>query len=45
MKLGKFPSALLVAQKLNVQEMIDEAMNTCEDPIMLKQLCLMLGRQ
>jgi hypothetical protein len=34
--LQKFPEALLIAQKLNNQEFIDETMNSCEDPIILK---------
>ncbi len=43
--LKKFPEALLIAQKMNNQNLIDETMNSCDDEITLKQLCLMLGRQ
>lgn len=36
MKLSKYPSALLVAQKLNNQEFINEVMESCEDGVVLK---------
>jgi len=42
--LKKFPEALLIAQKMNNKNLIDETMNSCDDEITLKQLCLMLGR-
>ena len=45
MKLGKYPDALLVAQKLDNQDLVNEIMASCTDRVELKQLCLMLGRQ
>jgi len=30
---------------MNNQNLINETMNSCEDQITIKQLCLMLGRQ
>lgn len=45
LKLGKYPEALLVAQKLDDADMIKEVMESCQDPVITKQLCLMLGRQ
>jgi len=44
-KLEKYPEALLIAQKMNNDEKIKEIMDACKDPVVTKQLCLMLGRQ
>lgn len=44
-KLRKYPEALLIAQKLNDDNMVREVMDACTDPVTKKQLCLMLGRQ
>lgn len=41
----KFPNALRIAQKMNNMDLIDECMDECKDPITLKQLAVMLGRQ
>jgi 26S proteasome regulatory subunit N1 len=43
--LGKYPEALLIAQKMDDMEKVDEIMSTCKDSVVTKQLCLMLGRQ
>lgn len=45
LKLEKFPEALLIAQKINDDEKVKEAMEMCKDAVVTKQLCLMLGRQ
>lgn len=45
LKLGKYPEALLIAQKMDDADMIKEVMESCQDPVITKQLCLMLGRQ
>ena len=45
MKHGKYPQALRVAQKINNMELIKEVMETCKDPITLKQMAFSLGRQ
>lgn len=44
-KLEKYPEALLIAQKMNEDDMIKEVMQSCKDRVVMKQLCLMLGRQ
>lgn len=41
----KYPQALRVAQKVNDPNMIKEAMEACADPVTLKQMAFMLGRQ
>lgn len=41
----KFPNALRVAQKINDMNLIKEVMETCQDPVTLKQMAFMLGRQ
>ena len=45
LKHKKYPQALRVAQKVNDPNMIKEAMETCADPVTLKQMAFMLGRQ
>ena len=45
LKHQQYPDALLLAQKLNNQDFINETMASCSDPVVTKQLCLMLGRQ
>lgn len=42
--LDKLPEALIVAQKINDTELIKKTIDTCTDPIVKKQLCLILGR-
>jgi 26S proteasome regulatory subunit N1 len=44
-KLAKYPEALLIAQKMDDDSMVKEVMEACQDPVVKKQLCLMLGRQ
>lgn len=44
-KHGKFPQALRVAQKINSMDLINEVMSICTDPVTLKQMAFMLGRQ
>lgn len=44
MKLKQYTDALLVAQKLNKQEFINRTMEECQDPVVKRQLCIMLGR-
>ncbi len=44
MRHKDYPDALLIAQKINDQDRINEVMAKCDDPIITKQLCLMLGR-
>lgn len=41
----QYPDALRVAQKMNDMELIEEVMKECKDPILLKQMAYMLGRQ
>jgi 26S proteasome regulatory subunit N1 len=41
----RFPQALRVAQKINDINLIKEVMETCQDPVTLKQMAFMLGRQ
>lgn len=45
MRLQKYVNALLIAQKLDNQDLVNEVMSSCTDRVELKQLCLMLGRQ
>lgn len=45
MKQQRYPEALLIAQKINDAELVKEVMGASEDPVVTKQLCLMLGRQ
>lgn len=45
MQVKEYPYALRAALKLDNQELIDEAFNSCEDPIVQKQLAFALGRQ
>ena len=42
---NKFCEALQVAQKMNDLDLIKEIMEACKDPIELKQMAFMLGRQ
>lgn len=44
-KLAKYPEALLIAQKMNDDDKIKQVMEASKDPVVTKQLCLMLGRQ
>lgn len=41
----QYPDALRVAQKMNDNDLISELMDECKDPIILKQMAYMLGRQ
>lgn len=41
----QYPDALRVAQKMNDMELIEEVMKECQDPLLLKQMAYMLGRQ
>ncbi|KAI9204312.1 armadillo-type protein [Polychytrium aggregatum] len=43
--LGHLPEALQIAIKLNDQELIHEDFNSCQDPLLQKQLAYMLARQ
>lgn len=45
MKQQRYPEALLIAQKMNDDTLVKEIMESCTDPVVTKQLCLMLGRQ
>lgn len=45
MHLEKYPEALLIAQKMDDIDKVNEVMSTCTDSVTIKQLCLMLGRQ
>jgi 26S proteasome regulatory subunit N1 len=45
MKNKRFPEALLMAQKLNDDDLVREVMGASTDIVVTKQLCLMLGRQ
>lgn len=42
---NQYPDALRVAQKMNNMELIEDVMKSCKDPITLKQMAYMLGRQ
>lgn len=42
---NEFPSAMMVAQKINDPDLISQCMETCKDPITQKQMAFMLGRQ
>lgn len=42
---NQYPDALRVAQKMNDMELIKECMESCKDPITIKQMAYMLGRQ
>jgi len=44
-KYQKYPDALRVAQKMNNMTLIGELMEDCKDPVTLKQMAFMLGRQ
>ena len=44
-KFKRYPDALRVAQKMNNMDLIGEVMKECKDPITLKQLSFMIGRQ
>jgi len=44
-KQQRYPEALLISQKMNDDELVKEVMNASTDPVVTKQLCLMLGRQ
>ena len=45
LRLQKYPEALLVAQKMDDSDKVNEVMSSCQDRVVTKQLCLMLGRQ
>ncbi|CAG9333286.1 unnamed protein product [Blepharisma stoltei] len=45
LKAGKFPEALRIALKINRPEIINEAMESCTDPVAKKQMCYQLARQ
>lgn len=42
---NQYPDALRVAQKMNDMELIKDCMESCKDPITIKQMAYMLGRQ
>lgn len=44
MQTKEYPYALRAALKLDDQELINNAFNSCEDPIVKKQLAFALGR-
>lgn len=44
-KFSRFTEALRVAQKMNNMTLIQQVMTECKDPLVLKQMAFMLGRQ
>ncbi|XP_026327606.1 26S proteasome non-ATPase regulatory subunit 2 [Hyposmocoma kahamanoa] len=44
-RFGEYPRALLVAMQLHDKAKCEEVFNTCNDPLIKKQLCYMLARQ
>ena len=44
-KFKRYPDALRIAQKMNNMDLIGEVMKECKDPVTLKQLSFMIGRQ
>lgn len=44
-KHGKYPQALRVSQRMNDKALIQDAMDSCPDPVTKKQMGFMLGRQ
>ncbi|KAM3581505.1 proteasome regulatory particle base subunit [Umbelopsis sp. WA50703] len=44
-KLDKFPEAITLAIKLGDKEMIEEDFESCQDPLVKKQLAFLLARQ
>ena len=44
-KYKRYPDALRVAQKMNNMALISELMDECKEPVTLKQMAFMLGRQ
>ena len=44
-KFNRFTDALRVAQKMNNMTSIQQIMGECKDPLVLKQMAFMLGRQ
>ncbi|XP_060803455.1 26S proteasome non-ATPase regulatory subunit 2 [Amyelois transitella] len=45
LRFGEYPRALLVAMQLHDKVKCEEVFNSCNDPLLKKQLCYMLARQ